>query len=1114
MHARSRTTRRTLLGPGAVITAALALALATAPSAAFAAAPARFFDVRDGVQAAAPAAAPQRVAPGRAVREARAKLERSLGPQGIVDEDPITGTARAVQRLDGALTGPASGSRRDRAWSYVQEHATALGLDQGDLGTLVADGERRSDSGLLTLRWRQEVDGIPAFDNGLTVNVDGDGRVITVFGSPRGDLPEHVGEPVLSAPDAVRAAMDDVSVRGEVRVVEADAGPRRHTRFAGDHEARLVLFGDVGAVRLAWRVLLHAGPGAVYDTVVDAADGRILRRANLVKGADTAIVYRGWPGNALGSQVVDLASPPSWLYTPAQRAALGLTDPSEDTTFGPRVWAWADLDDDNDYVASELADRAGDGSFEWPLVSFNGSNGDGNCAAGFVCTWDDDVAHSWQTNQNAAIVNSFYLANAFHDHLEAAPIGFDADDGNFEGDDPIFLNAMDGAATAGTGPDDDHIDNANMLTYPDGDVSLMQMYLASTRGGYLQRDVSYDFDPATVWHEYTHGLSNRLIVDADGWGALSSPQAAAMGEGWSDFYALDLMAEDTSIVDTAADGEVSLGAYPDPVPNMTRHQAIDCAVGSVHANCPGGGYTYGDFGDIAGQPEVHADGEIWAQTLWDLRAAIGVSDARLLVTEGMRLTPPEPSFLDARNGILAALEVTGKTALRDEVWDVFRNRGMGFYAGATSGADVEPVADTSPPPPDGAPTGTATGLVKDADTGSPVAGAEVGLGGHDGTAGFSDVTGADGRYTLQTPGGTYPSLYVQAPGYDAPASAPTSVTVSAGSQTAVPDIAVRRNWSTLTGGATLAEPPGGSCGRAGALDGSPGTGWSAPRPGGAFDVPPGADPPTMTITLPRAVDITAFGIDPSEACGDDASAALGEILVETSNGGAWTPALSRTFGTGDRGGVTEYAPTGGASGVVKLRVTLVESQDPSGASGEDWIDLTELKVYGTSTPAPSGGGGGGGGGGGSGGASDPGATTTPTSPTTSTTPTVTPVRPSLPPSEPPATVELEPALRMPRTGTDGEVTVRVTCADDCTTRARLLARGRLARRLGERQLAAATDRPAAGEPARLTVSLTRGQRRELRQLDRDDRVRLTLAVTVTQAGGAVTRERRTVLVAV
>ena len=32
-----------------------------------------------------------------------------------------------------------------------------------------------------------------------------------------------------------------------------------------------------------------------------------------------------------------------------------------------------------------------------------------------------------------------------------------------------------------------------------------------------------------------------------------------------------------------------------------------------------GGYTYGDFAKIRGGAEVHDDGEIWAQTLWQLR---------------------------------------------------------------------------------------------------------------------------------------------------------------------------------------------------------------------------------------------------------------------------------------------------------------------------------------------------------------------------------------------------------------------------------------------------------------------------------------------------------------
>ena len=75
-----------------------------------------------------------------------------------------------------------------------------------------------------------------------------------------------------------------------------------------------------------------------------------------------------------------------------------------------------------------------------------------------------------------------------------------------------------------------------------------------------------------------------------------------------------------------------------------------------------GGYTYGDFGKVFDGPEVHADGEIWAQTMWQLRQALiaahgattGVQHVRQLLTNGMRLSPDNPSFLDLRNAILQA----------------------------------------------------------------------------------------------------------------------------------------------------------------------------------------------------------------------------------------------------------------------------------------------------------------------------------------------------------------------------------------------------------------------------------------------------------------------------
>src|SRR5262249_35784228 len=73
--------------------------------------------------------------------------------------------------------------------------------------------------------------------------------------------------------------------------------------------------------------------------------------------------------------------------------------------------------------------------------------------------------------------------------------------------------------------------NANFFTPADGGRGLMQMYVF-TNGSAPQRDGSLDAN--IVWHEHTHGLSNRLVGNGSG---LGTQQSGGMGEGWSDLYA-------------------------------------------------------------------------------------------------------------------------------------------------------------------------------------------------------------------------------------------------------------------------------------------------------------------------------------------------------------------------------------------------------------------------------------------------------------------------------------------------------------------------------------------------------------------------------------------------
>jgi extracellular elastinolytic metalloproteinase len=60
-------------------------------------------------------------------------LRSSLGLQGVVDVDPLTGTPRVVARLDGFLTAPAEGDPEDIVLAYVRAHRGVFGLDEDDL---------------------------------------------------------------------------------------------------------------------------------------------------------------------------------------------------------------------------------------------------------------------------------------------------------------------------------------------------------------------------------------------------------------------------------------------------------------------------------------------------------------------------------------------------------------------------------------------------------------------------------------------------------------------------------------------------------------------------------------------------------------------------------------------------------------------------------------------------------------------------------------------------------------------------------------------------------------------------------------------------------------------
>ena len=897
---------------------------------------------------------------------------RSLArPTPIVSINPTTGTPDNLTSLDGYLTPRSDRSARDIVLTYVRNHVAALGLTAADVGTLRLRSSYSDPAGIQHLSWIQTVNGISVFGNGLRAHVTADGRLIALQGAPVDGLASLTAKlattPDLGAATAREKAADDVG--GAVDGAASETRSGGTTTWSNGDYADLVWFVTQSGARLAWSTYTQAGDGLVYSHVLDADTGGVLYRNDLVDFDEgDAKVYDYYPGAAEGgsAKVVNLFKR-GWLKRNAEWLA------------GANVSAFADVNDDDAVGANEKTPVPGTkNTAQFKLKRF-GQNP--LCSPRFVCTWNPDVAFSWRKNKNADVTNGFYLVNRFHDYLEQRPIGFTPRAGNFEraDGDPVLLHALDGANTANGFPDGDHIDNANMSTPPDGTPPTMQMYLfhfpQTPNALEPLLPTSSDFDASILYHEYTHGLSNRLVVDPAGNSTLNSIQAGSMGEAWSDYYGMEFLVTKGFQNDKASkDGQIRIGKYvlADQFPSRTM--AMDCDPGSKVANCTQidgqtrGGYTYGDFPAIGGSPEVHSSGEVWAQTLWDLREMYGHDVADMLITRGMELSPADPSMLDMRNAVIQADKIVYGGSHTHGLWQVFAHRGMGWYAGAIDGGDVVPAEDFHVRPRAEAPRGSMSGIVTDPDSGEPVGGAIVAITGHDSgfVGSFSAPTGADGRYSIgNIPPGTYRKVVAVADGREI-LSRP--VRVPRGGNREV-DFAPRRDWAAASGGGRVVAFEGPDytefgCGPGAAIDLSQGTGWGSDTAGeDGPDTPPYPDPKSITIQLSQPIDIAAgeaaFAVDPTAICGDPLSSSTGEYTIELStDGSTWGTTVNGTgpaaFTEANLFRYNEVESTISMDDVSHVRFTIVSPQVPDfeqncpdgGFGGCFFMDLAELEVFG------------------------------------------------------------------------------------------------------------------------------------------------------------------------
>jgi extracellular elastinolytic metalloproteinase len=341
---------------------------------------------------------------------------------------------------------------------------------------------------------------------------------------------------------------------------------------------------------------------------------------------------------------------------------------------------------------------------------------------------------------DAAVTNLFVMHNRMHDW--AYFLGFDerrwnAQESNFgtggtAENDPLLGDAQAGAVTGGF-PSYLGRDNANMITNPDGVPSITNMYLwQPIAGAFYSPCVDGDYDMMVIGHEYGHMIENRMIGKGQ---RRSQHHAGAMGESFGDLMAMEQLNEN-GFVPVGDENPFAIGAY------VTGNK--DRAIRNYGMNFPRTGafptpgvslvkrgapmvdpLGFANMGyDITG-PQVHADGEIWSATNFDIRQALAAKYAGAfppsnlalqrscaagqqaanecpgnrrwmqIVFDAFQLMPVAPSMLDARDAYLAADMMRFGGANQNELWLAFARRGFGVDAASSNTADD---TDTDPTP--------------------------------------------------------------------------------------------------------------------------------------------------------------------------------------------------------------------------------------------------------------------------------------------------------------------------------------------------------------------------------------------------------------------------------
>lgn len=641
------------------------------------------------------------------------------------------------------LVGSSAVERPEILRNFVKENPSLFGVSETQAAQLEIKADYKNpEDDLSFVHLEQKINGVPVFRGEIKAGFAPHGEVVRIINNlaPALDY-ESISTDFRNPGDAVRSAFRHVTreIEADDTQMNASESSDLKAKFgSGDWAttAEKIYFPTGPGVAVpAWRVIIWE-PVNVYMVIVDAETGAMLWRKNATEGQTQSATYNVYTNPNAMINLADNPAPlspgpvnPNFgtqgsIKTRTNVTRIGnefpytfnnngwITD-GGNTTDGNAVEAGLDRDQTDGVDATQAG-------FPNRVFTSNWNPPPGNPAPG-----DNPLTPE---AQRGAVIQMFYTMNVYHDELYR--LGFTEGAGNFQhnnfnhggvGNDRFSAQVQDVS-----GFNNANFANINGLTsvVPDGTRGRIQMYLWN--GPTPDRDGAADAE--VVIHEATHGTSQRIIADASG---LTTNMARGLGEGWSDFYAHALLSQASDPIQ----GVYAMGGYatnslvsgytanyyygirrfPKAVlgftgPNGRPHNPLSFR--HLNSNCNTEIGTSQAIGTISAYPrgpngstfcdQVHNAGEIWSSALWEVRskfiARLGWEQGNrrilTLVTIGMKFSPANPTFLQARDAIIAAAQIHGKLEDVADIWEGFRLRGMGVNASIQNDGAGQPLNDT------------------------------------------------------------------------------------------------------------------------------------------------------------------------------------------------------------------------------------------------------------------------------------------------------------------------------------------------------------------------------------------------------------------------------------